>query len=133
MAMKDLHQRPTTGPTKKTLDSTVALSDSDYPPVYGASPFDSLPGYTKAPAVAIIKKEGYDVTSDTVKALNLFQSPMDAFQYALYYFGVKDFFIVLMINKRQRSIYGYHVLDLTQKHSISDDIVNCLKNRNLTV
>jgi len=58
---------------------------------------------------------------------------MDSFQYALYAFGLKDLFIVIMINIRQKTIYGHHILDLTQKNSLADDLVNRLKNKNYLV
>jgi hypothetical protein len=54
---------------------------------------------------------------------------MDSFQYALYSFGLEDVFIVLMINIRQKTIYGYHILDLTQKNSLADDLINRLRNK----
>lgn len=54
---------------------------------------------------------------------------MDAFQYALYSFGQEDIYIVLMVNIRQHTIYGYHILDLTQKNSLADDLINRLRNK----
>jgi hypothetical protein len=155
------HSRPELSETLQegmadTSVETTELSDSDYPPVYGTpyntttydkeidtdsgSPLDNLPGFTKPPSVAIVdnekvwkilKREGYDLQKQEVKALNFFHSPIDVFQYALYYFGVTDFFIVLMINKRQRSIYGYHVLDLTQEYSLSEDLANRMKAKDI--
>ena len=128
----------------QTVKHKTELSDSDYPPVYGTpyepSPLDGMPGFTKPPAVAIVdnekvwkilKKEGYKPQKDAVKALNFFHSPIDVFQYALYHFGTTDFFIVLMINKRKRSIYGYHILDLTQEYSLSEDLVNRMKAKDI--
>jgi hypothetical protein len=123
--------------TTQELTDSTELSDSDYPRVYG-SPLDNLPGFTKPPAIAIIdnekvceilKQEGYNTQKSQVKALNFFHSPIDAFQYAFYHFGITDIYIVLMINKRKRSIYGYHVLDLTQEYSLSDDLVNRMKTK----
>ncbi len=64
-----------------------------------------------------------------IELVNTFPSPMDSFQYALYSFGQEDVFIVLMINIRQKTIYGYHILDLTQKNSLADDLINRLKNK----
>ncbi|MGH1485030.1 MAG: hypothetical protein ACRBCI_02345 [Cellvibrionaceae bacterium] len=136
----------------ETVKERTELSDSDYPPVYGtpydssygsscdASPLDNMPGFTKPPAVAIVdnekvwkilRKEGYTAQKAQVKALNFFHSPIDVFQYALYYFGTTDFFIVLMINKRKRSIYGYHILDLTQEYSLSEDLANRMKAKDI--
>lgn len=64
-----------------------------------------------------------------IELVNTFPSPMDSFQYALYSFGQEDLFIVLMINIRQKTIYGYHILDLTQKNSLADDLINRLRNK----
>jgi hypothetical protein len=64
-----------------------------------------------------------------IELVNTFPSPMDSFQYALYSFGQEDVFIVLMINIRQKTIYGYHILDLTQKNSLADDLINRLRNK----
>jgi hypothetical protein len=64
-----------------------------------------------------------------IELVNTFPSPMDSFQYALYSFGQEDLFIVVMINIRQKTIYGYHILDLTQKNSLADDLINRLKNK----
>jgi hypothetical protein len=64
-----------------------------------------------------------------IELVNTFPSPMDSFQYALYSFGLEDVFIVLMINIRQKTIYGYHILDLTQKNSLADDLINRLRNK----
>ncbi len=126
------------------------LNDSDYPRVYGSpvetaavtatkSSIDELTANPNPKAVVaivdnkqvsrILKREGYNVTQHQVKPLNLFPSPMDAFQYALYSFGITDIYIVLMINKRQNTIYGYHILDLTQNYSLVDDLINRLKNK----
>lgn len=77
----------------------------------------------------ILDKEGFDPLIDDVKAINVFPSPMDAFQYALYTFGQEDMYIVLMVNIRLKTIYGYHVLDLTQDYSLADDLINRLKNK----
>ena len=134
---EQLNSKPTQGQLRS---GATELSDSDYPPVYGTSPLDNIPGFTKPPAVAIVdnnkvceilNQEGYKTDQQQVKALNFFHSPIDVFQYALYYFGVTDFFIVLMINKRQRSIYGYHVLDLTQEYSLSEDLANRMKAKDI--
>jgi len=54
---------------------------------------------------------------------------MDAFRYALYSFGQENIYIVLMVNIKQHTIYGYHILDLTQKNSLEDDIINRLRNK----
>jgi hypothetical protein len=64
-----------------------------------------------------------------IELVNTFPSPMDSFQYALYSFGQEDLFIVVMINIRQKTIYGYHILDLTQKNSLADDLINRLRNK----
>jgi hypothetical protein len=58
---------------------------------------------------------------------------MDSFQYALYAFGQENFFIVVMINIRQKTIYGHHILDLTQTNSLADDLINRLKNKNYLI
>ena len=68
-----------------------------------------------------------------IELVNTFPSPMDSFQYALYSFGQEDVFIVLMINIRQKTIYGYHILDLTQKNSLADDLINRLKNKDYMI
>ncbi|MFT6390093.1 MAG: hypothetical protein ACJAUP_003494 [Cellvibrionaceae bacterium] len=67
---------------------------------------------------------------NNIELVNTFPSPMDSFQYALYAFGQEDFFIVIMTNIRQKTIYGYHILDLTDKNSLADDLVNRLRNKN---
>jgi len=135
---------------KKENDSTE-LSDADYPPVYGepiikkakpnhivhGSPLEAITKQCK-PSEAlvdnnkvstILRSEGFEVKDDEIKSLNIFPSPMDAFQYALYSFGITDIYIVLMVNIRQNTIYGYHVLDLTQNYSLVDDLINRLQNK----
>ena len=117
------------------------LSDSDYPPVYGSLLSSAKPNqYPQTPSNKIIdnkdvhsilKNEGYEVALDRVKHLNFFPSPMDAFNYGLYQFGLDDIFIVLMINKRQKNIYGYHVLDLTQQYSLEEDLLTRLKTKEM--
>jgi len=106
------------------------------------SPFDHIPGFTKPTKVAIIDnaelieildKEGFEVSADKIQALNFFNSPIGAFQYALYSFGVADFYIVLMVNKRKRSVYGYHVIDFTEKYSLSDDLSNRMKTPSMVL
>lgn len=77
----------------------------------------------------ILTSEGYKVAEEEVRSLNIFPSPMDAFQYALYSFGITDIYIVLMVNMRQRTIYGHHILDLTQNYSLVDDLINQLQNK----
>lgn len=100
------------------------------------SPFDNIPGFTKPSKVAIIdnaeligilSNEGFEVKDEHIQALNFFNSPIGAFQYALYYFGITDFYIVLMVNRRQRSVYGYHVIDFTDKYSLTEDLSNRMK------
>lgn len=135
----------------KTQAETTELSDSDYPPVYGepVAEKSNLSEHLKTavleaiteqcqPSEAlvdshqvckILKEEDYEVKDEDVKSLNIFPSPMDAFQYALYSFGVTDVYIVLMVNIRQSTIYGYHILDLTQNYSLVDDLINRLQNK----
>lgn len=128
------------------------LSDSDYPPVYGEPIFERTSPYSATldnaleaiteqlePSEALVdskhvnillKQAGFsDIDEDRIQSLNIFPSPMDAFQYALYSFGITDVYIVLMVNIRQRSIYGHHVLDLTQNYSLVDDLIDRLKNK----
>ncbi len=81
----------------------------------------------------ILEREGYRMNKGKIELVNIFPSPMDSFQYALYSFGQEDFYIVLMINIKQKSIYGYHILDLTQKNTLADDIINRLRNKNFIV
>lgn len=135
------------------------MSDSEYPPLYSVSSTDensadeiksnieidqsSLEALLETANTdlkdtvlvdskdvkKILDKEGFDPVIEDVKALNVFPSPMDAFQYALYTFGKQDMYIVLMVNIRLKTIYGYHVLDLTQEYSLADDLINRLKNK----
>lgn len=123
------------------MEVTTAVSDADYPQV-GLSPFDHLPGFTKPTSDAlvdnrqigaILKREGYGSHSKRIKAINFFVSPIDAFQYALYSFGITDIYIVVMVNKRQKTVYGHHIVDLTQEYSIADDIVNHMKNKSFVM
>jgi hypothetical protein len=81
----------------------------------------------------ILEREGYRMNKDELELVNTFPSPMDSFQYALYSFGQEDFYIVLMINIKHKSIYGYHILDLTEKNSLADDLINRLKNKNFVI
>lgn len=106
------------------------------------SPFDNLPGFTKPSTTAIIDnaelieiliKEGFNVNDEQIQALNFFNSPIGAFQYALYYFGLPDFYIVLMVNKRHSSVYGYHIIDFTDKYSLSDDLSNRMKTPSMVL
>lgn len=120
--------------SKLKAGKTVELTDSDYPPVYGAALESKSSANDRSVAIIdhlkiceILFDEGYEVEVKQVKSLNIFPSPMNAFQYALYSFGTADMFLVVMVNKRQNSIYGYHVLDLTQTYSLVDDLVNKLK------
>jgi hypothetical protein len=83
--------------------------------------------------IDILKREGYRMLEDAIKLVNTFPSPMDSFQYALYSFGQEDIYIVLMVNIRHKSIYGYHILDLTQKNSLADDLINRLRNKNYII
>ena len=114
---------------EKSARRNIARADAD-------SPFDNIPGFTKPSKVAIIDnaelieildQEGFEVSEEKIQALNFFNSPIGAFQYALYAFGIPDFYIVLMVNKRKRSVYGYHVIDFTEKYSLSDDLSNRMK------
>lgn len=106
------------------------------------SPFDNIPGFTKPSKEAIIKNtelidilklEGFEISNEQIQALNFFNSPIGAFQYALYYFSVPDFYIVLMVNRRQRSVYGYHVIDFTDKYSLSEDLSNRMKTPSMVL
>jgi len=117
--------------TPKTAPVAEAVARADV-----NSPFDNIPGFTKPSKEAIIDNpeliellgdEGFTVNDEQIQALNFFNSPIGAFQYALYYFGVPDFYIVLMVNQRKRSVYGYHVIDFTDKYSLSDDLSNRMK------
>ena len=81
----------------------------------------------------LLKKEGFEVKTGDIKFLNIFPSPMDAFKYGLYSFGLEDIYLVVMVNIRQMTVYGYHVLDLTQNNSLVDDLINRLKNKNYVV
>ncbi|MGH1441691.1 MAG: hypothetical protein ACRBBR_16375 [Cellvibrionaceae bacterium] len=151
MSVTESSYRDDIRPTTTQEDHATELSDADYPPVYGEPVFEK-PGTATAghaseleaiteqcePSTAlvdndkvgsILKSEGFGINNDEVKSLNIFPSPMDAFQYALYSFGITDIYIVLMINIRQRTIYGYHILDLTQNYSLVDDLINRLQNK----
>ncbi|MEO0444159.1 MAG: hypothetical protein AAFZ92_10570 [Pseudomonadota bacterium] len=135
---KPIQKTATSRPMPKT-----ALSDSDYPRVYGSPLNTAKPNpYLHKSSITIIdnkyihsilKNEGYEVPLDKVKNLHFFPSPMDAFNYGLYQFGLEDIFIVLMINKRQNNIYGYHVLDLTQKYSLEKDLRTRLKTKEMVL
>jgi len=140
---------PTSGEHQQS--NPTELNDSDYPPVYGepvfgktspntvvnSSPLEAITEQCEPSTVlvdnhkvgTILKTEGFGIDENEIKSLNIFPSPMDAFQYALYSFGITDVYIVLMINIRQRTIYGHHVLDLTQNYSLADDLINRLQNK----
>lgn len=127
------------------------LTDSDYPPVYAEpgfersspntivdnSPFEAITEQCEPSSALVnihkvcqtLNSEGFNVSDKEINALNIFPSPMDAFQYALYSFGITDTYIVLMVNIHQRTIYGYHVLDLTQNYSLVDNLINSLQNK----
>ena len=112
------------------------LTDSDYPPVGGFVPTTNLNPKTTTTAVLekshitrLLKSEGYGVNDQQVVPLNFFPSPMDSFQYGLYQFGIKDIYIVVMINKRRKSVYGHHLLDLTQTYSLEEDLVTRMRSQ----
>ena len=75
----------------------------------------------------ILSESGLEVDAGQVNALNFFPSPIGAFTYALFTFGIADHYIVLMVNSRNRSIYGYHILDLTQEYSLEEDLVTQMR------
>jgi hypothetical protein len=115
-----------------SMREATELNDSDYPPVSGFhtdKPKPMLALIDKVQVSRILNNEGYGVNQHQVKPLHFFPSPMDSFQYALYHFGIVDIYIVLMINKRQKSIYGYHILDLTQEYSLVDDLITRMKTQ----
>ena len=132
-----LHVNTLTEHTEEAETTTPEAARADV-----NSPFDNIPGFTKPSKVAILDNEelagiladeGFSVTNEQIQALNFFNSPIGAFQYALYYFGVTDFYIVLMVNRRQRSVYGYHVIDFTDKYSLSDDLSNRMKTSSMVL
>jgi len=151
MSTESYHKKEGDQQKSQQKEELKELSDSDYPPVYGEpvferrspntivdnSQFEAITEQCEPSSVLIdihkvceiLNSEGFSVTDEDIDALNIFPSPMDAFQYALYSFGISDTYIVLMVNIRQHTIYGYHVLDLTQNYSLVDDLINRLQNK----
>jgi len=66
----------------------------------------------------IIRKEELNTIIGNIEIHYVYHTPDEKYEHILFNYGIKELFMVIVINLKTRKILGYHILDLIAKYGL---------------